>query len=116
MVEAAPGIALDRQAGGLDGGDDFLGGFATTAGRVTQGVEFLREAPKVVDCFRAVGKTDRRQRRIPVRADDDDGARQRQGAGCGSDRRTGRAGAQGKGRRAMRDEEGWLGWSHANDS
>ena len=116
VVEAAFGIFLHRQAGGLDGGDDFLGRFAAAGGRVVQAVEFFRKTPEVVNGFRAVGKTHGRHGRIPVRADDHDGARRGQGFRQPDQRRTGRARTQGESRCAVRDEEGGLGLCHVNDS
>ena len=111
-----PASLFDRQAGGFDGGDDFLGRFAAAGGRVVQAVEFVRKTPKIVDGFRAVGKTDGRHGGIPVRADDDDGARLWQRLCLADQRRTGRTRAQRKGRCAVRDEEGGLGLCHLNDS
>jgi len=112
VVEAASGILFDRQAGSFDGGDDFLGGLAAAGGRVAQGVEFIRKAPEIVNGFRTVGKTDGRHGGIPVRADDDDGARRRQGFRQPDQRRPGRARAQRKSRCAVRDEESGLGLCH----
>ena len=116
MVEAAFVVRRHRQAGSADGGNNQLGGLAATAGRVAQAVEFVRETGEVVDGFQAVSKTNGGHGGVPVRADDNDGARRGQSVGLGGNRRPGRTRAQRKSRRAVGNEKCGLDRVHANNS
>ena len=109
MIEAARRVAFDRQSGRFNRLCNRFGAFAAAGRRVTQGVKFLGEAPKIVDRFRTIGKADRRHCRIPMRADNDDRSRLRKRIGRCSQRRTGGSGSEGKSRRAVRDKKGMDG-------
>ena len=65
-----------------------------------------------MDGFKLLGKADGWHGRIPMRADHDDGAGQRQGGRLGDQRGAGCARTQREGGRAMRDEEGRLDRVH----
>ena len=104
MVEAALLVTGDWQASLGDRLGDFLGGFAATGGWIADLVKRVGKAPEVVDGFQAVSKADGRHRGIPVRTDDDDGARLRQGRGACRQRGTGSARAQGEGGCPVRDK------------
>ena len=92
VIEAAPGIGDDWQAGVLQCSDDFLGRLATAGGRVAHFVQLVGKTPEVVDGFWPLGKADCRHGGIPVGADNHNGARQRQRFGHGRQRSTGSTG------------------------
>jgi hypothetical protein len=116
VVEAAFAIGCDGQARCPDGGDDLLGRRAAAGGRIAQGVEGFGKTVEIVDGFQAIGKPDRRHPGIPVGADDDDGARQGQGAGYLAEGCTGRTRPQCEGRCAVRYEKCGLSPRHCGSS
>ena len=101
MIETVLRVRLYRQPGGLNRCDYLLSGLAAAGGRVPERMEFFGKSPEIMNRVRSSGEPHGWRRGIPVRADDHDGAGSRQSPGGGGKRRSGSAGAQCEGRRAV---------------
>ena len=110
MIQAALLIFCDRQASRCNCFNHYLSAFTAAGGRVTQGIQLIRETVEIVDGFQLVGKTDGGFSGIPMRTDDNNGTWQ---GSCASRRnhcRTGRTRPQRKGWSSVGNKEGgWCG-------